>query len=178
MIVSATMVIMENHKQRCPRRWSTAVVLGLWYLLFSTNAVLLALDRIAPPAKPAEETVLLCANLGCGCDAEQCTVWCCCFPGLSEQPDPASSDSTGKPRGEPGVSKVSYLSAAACSGTLDGAAFGKKNYSHTMAAVSFLVFLPNTERLISPEENTLPSVFSDPSDKVPRPSSQNRTINA
>jgi hypothetical protein len=169
---------MENHKQRCPRRWSTAVALGLWYLLFSTNAVFLALDWIAPPAKPTAEADSLCANQGCGCDAEQCAVRCCCFPELSEQLDPASSDSTGKQRGESSVSKASYLSAAACSGTLDGAAFGKKNYSHTLAAVSFLVFLPNIERLIFPHESTLPSVSVDPLDKVPRRSSQNQAINA
>ncbi|UCF80131.1 MAG: hypothetical protein JSV08_06315 [Acidobacteriota bacterium] len=168
---------MENRKQRCPRRWSTAVALGLWYLLFSTNAVFLAFDWIAPPAKPTAEAGSLCANLGCGCDAEQCAVQCCCFPELSKPSDPAPSDGTGKQRSEPGVSKASYLSAAACSGQLDGAASGKKNYSHTLAAVSFLVFLPDTEKLIFPEENTLPYVFADPIDKVPRPFSRNQAIN-
>jgi hypothetical protein len=169
---------MENHKQRCPRRWSTAVALGLWYLLFSTNAAFLALDWIVPPAKPTAEADFPCANHGCGCDAEQCTVRCCCFPDLSEQPDPASSDSTGKQGGESGVSKASYLLAAACSGMLDGAASGKKNYSHTLAAVSFLVFLSNTESLIFAGKSALLSVLADPLDKVPRPFSENQTINA
>ena len=167
---------MEKHKQQ--RRRSTAVALSFWYLLFSTNAAFLALDWVAPPAKPTAEAAFPCANQGCGCDAEQCAVRCCCFPALFKQLDSSPSDSTGKPRGESGVSKASYLSAAACSGKLDGAAFGKKNYSHTMTVVSFLVFLQNTERPVFPDESALPPVFADPLDKVPRRFSQNHAINA
>ena len=140
-----------------------AAFMGGWYLLVATNGIYVAFDWIAPVSKTVLKPDLPCAYHDCGCEtAEQCRSRCCCYPKTVEEDERPSREG-------PVTVRVSYLSAAQCSGQHpDSSHVGNNKIdSRLPLAASFRAPPLVAEETLTLNESTPPSAFADLPFKVP-----------
>jgi hypothetical protein len=145
-----------------------SALLTICYAGVATNFAFFALDWVAPMTKTVFRPDFPCAGHDCGCKtAEQCQTQCCCFPKVAQKP--ACPSCTSHESDGPITVRVTYLSAARCSGQISGDDHTgmKKIDWHLPPVASLTIPQQIPEKVAFPEDDIPLDVFAVPPDKVP-----------